>query len=286
MKNYIKKKFFKKKFFTKYFRYITSPCRVLPDFIIIGASRSGTTSFYNYLIDHPYIEPAVYKEVRFFWAYFNRGVNYYKKFFPTVFHKIYHKYVLRKGFLTFETSPYYMYHPHAVKRIYSMLPNVKLIIILRNPIDRAFSQYNGMVSSGYEKLTFEEAIKIEEKRLEGELEKIINNEFYYSFNHRQLSYLTSGIYIDQIKKIREFFPKEQILIINSEEFFNNPPKILKEVFKFLNIPDHRIREYKKYHSKTLNKKINAKTRNYLIDYFKLYNQQLYKYLGRAFDWDK
>lgn len=134
-----------------------------------------------------------------------------------------------------------------------------------------------------ENLSFEEAIEKENERLSGEFERVIKEENYNSYNLKRYSYLARGIYIDQIKDVLQIFPREQILILKSEDFFNNPPRILKQIFKFLNLPNFKIKEYKKY-SYSNHPSLNDKTRKYLSEFYKPYNQRLYSYLKINFKW--
>ena len=230
--------------FIKYFRYLTGPIRTKPDFIIIGAQRSGTTSLYNYIIKHPHVNEALRKEIYFFDNNFNRGVNYYKAFFPTLVYKYIFKWLYKRDLITGEATTGYHYHPHVPKRVFSILPNVKIIMLLRNPTDRAYSHYWYRRKGHKEHLSFEEAIEKEPERLKGEINKMLEDENYVSKNVQLHSYLLRGIYIEQIKNWRKYFRKEQMLIIKSEDLFKNPPEILSEVFKFLGLSNWRLKEYK------------------------------------------
>ena len=115
--------------------------RLMPDFIIIGAARCGTTNLYRNLTQHPYIVPAFRKEVHFFdhTSNFKNGVAWYRAHFPLLLYKHY-KQVRKQDIVTGEASPYYIFHPHAPKRAFEIVPQVKLIVMLRNPVDRAYSQ--------------------------------------------------------------------------------------------------------------------------------------------------
>jgi len=143
------------------------------------------------------------------------------------------------------------------------------------------------VRLGVENLSFEDAIEREEKRLLGEMEKMLEDEDYYSFNHEHYSYLSRGIYIDQLKTWTKFFPKEQMLILKSEEFFNNPSTIFKQVLEFLNLPSWEPKEYRKYNiGYYARARMNATVRKRLIDYFEPHNQRLYEYLGADLGWNR
>ena len=264
-------------------RLVTSPLRKFPDFIIIGAAKSGTTSLYDYIGQHPEIDflanykgkSSLEKEIYFFDERFQLGRFWYKSHFSFIFSK------KKIG----EATPNYLHHPLAPDRIKKTIPNCKFIIILRNPVDRAYSDYNMKIRLNMEKLSFEDAIKLEEERLSGEREKILNNERYFSHNLTIYSYLNRGIYIDQIKTWTKLFPKKKILILQTEELELNPNKVLKQVFEFLNLHDFEVKNMTRKNTGSY-KMMNPKTREWLIEYFKPHNERLYKYLGQNMCWDK
>jgi len=250
---------------------------VLPDFIIIGAARCGTTSLYNYMTHHPNIFPASEKELHFFDLNYNKGVSWYKSKFFQDNNK-------EKNFSIGESSPYYIYHPHVPYRISKAIPDVKIIAMLRNPIDRAYSNYHYAVKMKVENLSFEEAISKEQERLEGELVKMQNDENYFSFNHQNFSYLTRGIYVDQLKTWYDFFSEQQILVIRSEDFYVDSDSITNQVFEFLRIPKYQVQTSKVY-NKGNYPSISDTRRRKLIEFFKPHNDQLSKLLNRNFNWD-
>lgn len=276
--------------FEKAFRATTNPLRLMPDFIIIGAMRGGTTSLYSYLTDHPNIGPAYMKEVHFFDVYYSKGLHWYRAQFPSSVQKYYAERVQKQPFITGEASPYYLFHPHAPKRIAKNLPQVKLVVLLRNPVSRAYSHYYHELSGCHEKMpTFEEAIACEEERIGKEGELLAKNEQYNSYNHRHFSYLARGIYVDQLKVWMNLFPREQFLILKSEDFFADPATVLKQVLEFLNVPDFGLKkeqqEYEQLNT-TSPPKMNPQTRKRLMEYFEPHNARLYDYLGVDFGWNQ
>ena len=145
------------------FRLLTSPFRVLPDFVIIGAHKSGTTSLYDFITQHPSIESASEKEPCYFSTKYKFGSLWYRSNFPTELSK----YLLAKKdgkFYTGEATTSYLFHPSSAYRMKKMLPNIKLIVILRNPVDRAYSNYNYSVKYNKETLSFMKGIELEEER--------------------------------------------------------------------------------------------------------------------------
>jgi hypothetical protein len=267
------------------FRMLTSWMRVMPDFMVIGAAKCGTTSLHSYLTQHPCVAPTFKKEIYFFDRHFKRGFAWYGAHFPTFVRKYYAKQRGQKAFVTGEATPCYIFHPHAPRRVFESLPRVKPIVLLRNPVDRAYSFYNMKVASGYETLAFEEAIEREEERLSGELEKMLADENYFSFNRQNYSYLARGVYVEQLKNWMNFFPKDQILILASEDFHRDPSKTFKQVTAFLNLPDWEPKEYTKYNAIPA-PKMETTTRKRLIKYFEPHNQRLYEFLGVNLGWDR
>lgn len=214
------------------YRFISSSKRQLPDFLIIGAQKSGTTTLYNLLIEHPEIESAIRKEVHYFDLNYHKGIKWYKSHFP-IFKK--------NNVLTGEASPYYIFHPEVPYRIKKTLKGVKLIVMLRNPIARAYSQYNHNIRvPNREYLSFEDALLQEERRLRGEVAKMAKNLQYKSKAHMHYSYKARGRYADQIGTWLDKFQRKDILFIRSEDFFNDTQFVLKEVYTFLDIRDNFI----------------------------------------------
>jgi hypothetical protein len=268
----------------RFYYTTTGSLHTLPDFLIIGAARSGTTSLYEYLIQHPCIMPGVGKEIYFFDKKFNQGINWYKSFFPTNLSKSKLEKRQKTKCLTGEATPRYLHYPHAPKRVHNLIPNVKLIVLLRNPIDRSYSHYQMEVDSGHEELSFEDAIVQEEQKIVDDLKKMEKDENFYSVNFYRKSYLTRGIYANQLKRWFEFFPKEQFLIIQSEELYSNTPKVYEKVLKFLDLPNFKLNSFKAHRMRKYSN-INSETRKKLLDYFKPHNEQLYQLLDRNFGWN-
>jgi len=257
----------------------------MPDFIIIGAQRCGTTSLYNYLMEHPNVVPAFRKEVHFFDNHFSKGITWYRSHFPFAIHKHYAKRIRHQDFITGEATPYYIFHPHAPQRVLETVPRVKLIVLLRNPVDRAYSHYHHEVKMGGETLSFEDAIEREQEKLPVEMAKMLEDKNYNSFDHQKYSYLSRGIYVDQLENWTSFFHREQILVLKSEDFFNDPATTLEQVIEFLSLPNWKLsNEYKEY-NRAHYPEMDAATRERLSDYFEPHNQRLYEYLGVNLGWN-
>jgi hypothetical protein len=265
------------------YRSATATMRVLPNFLIVGEAKCGTTSLYDDIVQHPLVLEAAKKEVHFFDLRFRRGLDWYKAQFPLAWR-------MRSGasaprrFQTGEASPYYMYHPHAPARIKEAVPHVKLIAMLRNPVERAYSQYQHEFRKGRETLaTFEEAVAREPERVRGELERMLADPRYNSVEHRRHSYVARGIYVDPLERLQRLFGPEALLVLKSEEYFSAPQLTLERVFKFLELP---AREPRVFARKNVGKysPIDAALRKRLVEYYAPHNARLYDFLGVDFGW--
>ena len=265
-------------------RKLTSNQRVLPSFLIIGAQRSGTTSLYRYIKQHPSLHPSLFKEVHFFDQNYHNGLGWYRAFFPLKLTMGISKLLNNEAAITGESSPYYLFHPLVPERVKKTLPDSKIIVLLRNPVDRAYSHYQHESKLGFEKLPFEEAIEKEPERLSGEKEKIISDEKYFSFNHNHYSYLSRGLYIDQIKEWMKYFSKEQMFIISSEDFFSDPKKTVNMVFDFIGIREYDIPNVE-IHNAGKYSPIKPEIRDKLNKYFEESNKKLYEFIGKSYLWD-
>jgi len=246
--------------------------RKLPDFLIIGAQKGGTTSLYDYLIQHPDISSAFRKEVHFFDKNYDKGISWYTSFFP----------FREKAGITGEASPFYLYHPLVPKRVKEDLGNIKLIVLLRDPVQRAFSHYKMEKRRGIEKLSFQEALEKEEERLIDGQEKLLSGRF--SHNHQFHSYLDRGKYAEQLKRWFEIFPKENFYIAKSEAFFSDPKSTYKEVLNFLGLEPKGDIELTPLNTDKSRTKIPIENKQYLDQYFQKENEKLMKLIGDKFSW--
>jgi hypothetical protein len=255
---------------------------VLPDFVIIGAQKSGTTFLYNLLTRHPSVEGTFEKEVHYFDRFFQKGIEWYRSQFPLPRLKE------QRKFVTGETTPDYLFHPHAARRMAEVVPQARLIVLLRNPVDRAYSHYHhNLTRKGRETLGFEEAIEAEQARLRGEMEKMLENERYTSYKYRHYSYLYKGIYVDHLLRWSEFYSEEQMLVLKSEDFYEHTLETLKVIQDFLFLPDWQPEPaVLQMIPKRQNRypKMNPDTRRRLEEYFEPHNRRLYEYLGVDFGW--
>jgi hypothetical protein len=266
------------------FRQLTGRMRTLPDFIIIGGQRCGTTSLYNYLVEHPQVSPAFMKETHFFTRNYRKGLNWYRANFPPLWYR--NRTQRRDGtdLVSGEATPYYLFYPHTPQRVSKAVPDAKLIVLLRNPVDRAYSQYHHEIRQGLVTLSFKDALKREQEELPKETAKILGDEDYHSVVHQSYSYVARGIYVDQLERWTQYFSKEQMLILRSEDLAEEPVSTLGQVADFLKLPRWQPREYTRYHLAHYDP-IDPATRERLANHFRDHNQRLYEFLGRDFCWE-
>lgn len=257
----------------------------LPDFIIIGTMKSGTTSMYEYLIQHPSVMPATQKEIHFFDNWHERGLNWYKLQFSPLSTKYFRELTRFRKQVTGESSPTYLFYPEIPKRMSEVLPHAKIIVMLRNPVDRAYSHYHHVVRHGFETLSFNEAIDTETKRLQAAAEIAKVDKLSALRMSNQYSYLERGKYADQLTRWFSYFPRDNFLIIGSEDFFGNPVPSFFEVLDFLGLKKTTIPKVRRW-NEGMYSPMSEDVRSHLVQFFKPYNERLYKLLGRNFDWDK
>ncbi len=263
------------------YRLATWRNRPLPDFIIVGAQRSGTTSLYAYLKQHPQLWPSYRKEVHFFDGglnpiidNFEKGQAWYRAHFPINISTSVHS-------KTFEASPSYLFSPLTPKRIFALVPEVKLIILLRNPTERAISHYFHTKRTGFESLLIYDALQAEEKRLESVVEK----KDYKNDIFLRNSYKSRGLYREQIERFLNYFSWQQILVLNSEEFFSEPDNTLRQIFEFVGIDaGFKVRDLQPRNVANNKDEVDSTVYRYLNSYYFPHNQALYELVGKDYEW--
>ena len=265
------------------YRQLTSPVRRLPDFLVIGVVKGGTTSIYKYMVQHPMIASATAKEIHYFKRKFFATHNsyWYRSHFPLS------QTLTRSLKLTGEASPEYFHNPEAPQNIYQLVPEAKLILLLRNPIDRAYSHYEMNMKNRKKKLgldphkTFTQIVHDEIEILKFNRP---SDQASKMFEREPLgfTYLGSGMYIYSLRNWFQVFPKEKILILKSEDLFDNPEILMNQVFEFLGLDPFKA-NYSPLNVGDYTK-LDASLRKNLLEFFQPYNEALFAYLNRDFDW--
>lgn len=267
---------------------VTAGLRRGPDFVIIGAKRGGSTSLYNCVLEHPNIQPLFpgrqhIKGVHYYDTGYARGLTWYRSHFPL---EVTGRHLARPRAtpsVCGEASPYYLFHPLAARRLARDFPDTKIIVMLRDPVDRAYSHFKERTHNGGETLSFEDALDAEEGRLKGEAERIVAEPGYLSVEHENHSYLAQGRYLDMLPRWFECFPREQFHIALSEDFYADPDRQVNEVWKFLGLPARPLQSRIRYNYRPAPEMLRD-TRNRLQRDLAEHNRQLADLLGRPLPW--
>ncbi len=254
----------------------------LPSFLIIGTQRGGTTYLYDRLLDHPAMYPCLVKEVHYFDRHFARGPDWYRAHFSPHLHRK-RSYGTTRS-LTGEATPCYLFHPHAAHHVHHLLPTAKLVVLLRDPVERAYSHYLLMKEYGVEPLSFEAAIRAEPERTEHLYHSLVAGAIPFSRPLWNYSYVLRGIYADQLLRWMAQFPAEQVLVLPSETLFRDPPAVVHRVWSFLELAPANVNVPTKHRSLS-STPMTATARQLLTAFYRPHNDRLFNILGVDYGWN-
>jgi tetratricopeptide (TPR) repeat protein len=242
-----------------------------PDFLIIGSAKSGTSSLYKYISSHPQSLLPHRKEIAFFSQNYHYGVEWYLAHFPVM--ADYPEYI------TGEATPAYLRFTEAESRVYHLFPETKLIVLLRNPVEQLISWHYHKVNTGLYQKTLKQAIADELKPINDlSEEKIMDILVHQKYN------LMGCLYYYHLKRWMQYFPREQFLIIKSEDFFVHTNQVMQDVYKFLGICSYEMEKYAKINVGYY-PNVSQEIRSHIADYCRPHNQKLEELLGMEFNWD-
>jgi hypothetical protein len=241
--------------------------------MIIGAMKSGTSSLHCYLTQHPLVIPPLRKEVHYFDLNFERGESWYRANFGRA----------GQGGVNIDSSPYYLFHPQVPSRAHALVPDAKLIVLLRDPVRRAYSHYRHERDKGREPLSFEDAIAAEPDRIERDHERLARGEIERSEAHQYFSYVARGRYAEQLGSWLRIYPREQLLVLRFEDLVGEPLPVLNKSLQYLALPAMsgaklEARNTRKYPP------IESATAERLREYFAPHNAALETVLGQPMGW--
>jgi hypothetical protein len=261
------------------------PARMLPGLLIIGAERCGTSSMYEVLRQHPAVFSAILprKEVHYFDYNYTRGLHWYQCHFPLRARTVLATRGIGAPPVAFEASPTYMCHPLAPERIHRDLPGVKLLVMLRDPVARAYSSHVMRTGRGFETEPFERALELEDTRLAGETERILADPAYVGYNWRHYAYRTRGQYAEQLEHWGRLFGRDQIHVIDSSDYFADPGPVYDQVLDFLGLPHvgHPVFERPSTRSRA---PMPASVRAALEEHYRPHDERLATWLGYEPSW--
>jgi len=246
-----------------------------PQFFVPGAQKSGTTSLFFYLKRHPRIVLGENKEVHFFDQHYARGIEWYRQQLPPLSRA--------QGALTGDFTPLYLFHPRAAERMAKHFPAARVIVLLRNPVDRAFSHFHHVVRQGLEPRSFATALREEPAIVERELERIAADEHYFSTELQRYSYLSRGHYAEQLERLFRSYPREQVLVLQSEPLFTDAQRVLERIYRFLGLESIPAGAFR-VHNATEHPPLDAAARRDLGARFAAPNERLFELLGERYDW--
>jgi hypothetical protein len=265
----------------------TSGGRLAPSFLIVGGQRCGTTSLHRALIAHPVVAgPVLHKGVNYFDLNYQRGPAWYRGHFPLLSsaRRRAGNWSVGSGEpQAMESCGYYLYHPLAMPRIARDLPGVRLIVMVRNPVERAFSAYKHGIARGFETETFERALELEPERLAGEAERLAADPGYQSHAHRHHAYVARGRYVEQLGPVVDLFGADFVHVVQSEDFFTSPAEVYDDVLDFLGLPAWLPSSFDQHNARPSDP-MPESVRKQLDDYFLPYDEKLATLLGRAPAW--
>ncbi len=219
--------------------HLTWRARLLPSFLLVGAQRCGTTTLHLALRTHPNVVlHRLHKGVNYFDVNYQRGFEWYRAHFPLAAYARTRTAFSSGPAITGESSGYYMFHPLAGERIATDLPGVKLIALVRDPVERAYSAHHHEQARGYETEPFERALELEPSRLAGEVERMRSDPTYQSFSHRHHAYVTRGRYAEQLEALAAHCGRDNLFVLDADAFFAEPDKHYARVLSFLDLPPH------------------------------------------------
>ena len=263
---------------------LTHQARMLPGFLIVGAQRCGTTTMYRTLSQHPAVLKAVlHKGVHYFDEDYSRGMGWYQGHFPLRAHARWAGRSAGCAPVTFESSPYYMFHPLAAQRISHDLPGVKLLVLVRDPVERAYSAHAHEIGRGYETEPFERALELEPARLAGEAERILADPGYLSHSHQHHAYRARGQYIEQLERLERLFGRDRIHVMDSSAFWADPEPSFDAVLDFLGLPHCDGIAFERHNARPRSP-MPETLRKELREHFRPYDERLARWLGEELSW--
>lgn len=247
--------------------------RALPDVVILGAQKSGTSSLHQYLTQHRGVIAPLRKEVHYFDLNFGRGEAWYRAHFGRV----------GEPGLNIDSSPYYLFHPGVPRRLAGLLPEARLLVLLRDPVRRAYSHYWHERHRGREPLGFEEALRAEPGRIDAAHAQLVAGAIERSRVHQEYSYLARGRYAEQLERWFEHFPRDRFHVVRFESLAKEPLATVNEVCAFLGLPALASAALEARNARRYPPVASA-TAEALRAYFDPHNRRLEALLGRPMGW--
>ncbi len=252
--------------------------------MLIGGQKCGTTSLYRYLEAHPDVAWSTPKEVHFFDKHYRRGLDFYRSHFPSRLEAGVSRWVRGRRLLVGEGTPEYLVHPHAPRRASRTLPGARFVVLVRNPVDRAWSHYRMTVRKGRATRSFEESIASQIERL-GSTAIDLKKEWKFRYAEAgDRAYLAKGIYADGLANWWRRLPRERFLVLHSADLFARPEETYASVLSFLGLRPWQPESFGRFNAERV-ASLDPALRRRLADFFRPHNERLFDLIGRRFDWE-
>jgi hypothetical protein len=262
------------------FGMLTARWRMTPSFLVIGGQRCGTTTLFRVLSEHPTaLRPTLAKGIGYFDVEHHHSFRWYRGHFPL-------RLVGRlrgADAQTFESSGYYSFHPLAARRIAAELPGVKVVMLVRDPVERAYSAHSHELARGFETEDFETAVGLEPERTAGEEERLRADPTATSPAHRHNAYLARGRYAEQLARFADALGRESVYVMDADRFFAEPTEELAALLSWLGLPAWAPREVPQENARP-RAPMSAELRARLRDCFATHDADLVDWLGRRPSW--
>lgn len=261
----------------------TAARRVLPDMLIVGGQRCGTTTLFKALAQHrAFLGPTLRKGVHYFDLHPEQSIDWYRSHFPTR-DAVRQREASEGGRVVVgESSPYYLWHPAAADRIARALPDIHVVALLRDPVERAYSAHAHERARGFETEPFERALELEDSRLSGEEESLRTGKKSRSLAHQHLAYVRRGEYIDQLERMERAVGHDRMLVLDSADFWAAPDENWPKVTSFLSLQDQDV-ALKKHNARS-RAPMSESIRTQLSDHYLPFDERLAQWWGRDPSW--
>ena len=262
--------------------WVTADFRMLPSVVVVGAQRSGTTTLFRMLEAHPHlVRPTQDKGTGSFDDNHHRGRRWYRAHFPL---RLTGRLLGGPDAMAFECSGYYLFHPLAAERIAAELPEAHVVVLVRDPVERAMSAHRHELARGFEALPLDEALSAERQRLAGESDRIASDPGYRSFTHRHHAYLARGEYGSQVGRFVEAMDKDRVHVVDADAFFADPGGEFADLQRALRIPVFLPERVERWNARPGGPRLPEQRREVLMSHFEASDAELASYLGHPPAW--
>jgi hypothetical protein len=261
---------------------VTSGLRLRPSVIVVGAQRCGTTTLYRVLSEHPdIVRPTFSKGIFYFDVNYAKGPRWYRGHFPVA--ALARRRVAGPEPVAFESSGYYSFHPLAAERIGRDLPGVKLVLMVRDPVERAYSAYKHEFARGFETETFERALDLEPERLAGEVDRMVADPSYVSVDHRHHAYVTRGQYAEQVERLQSAVGAGNVYVMDADDFFADPGTEVAGLFDWLGLTPWTPSKVEQWNARP-GDGLTPELRDRLRTHYEPHDRRLAELTGRTPSW--